>query len=58
MRLDGGVDGNKEITATFRREFKVEALKQVTEKGFAVAEVAVRLGMSAHSLCGGIKRSG
>jgi transposase-like protein len=47
MRLDGGVDGNEEDTATFHRGFKVEAVKQVAEKGFAVAEVAVRLGVSA-----------
>lgn len=31
-------------------EFKAEAVKQVTERGFAVAEVAMRLGVSSHSL--------
>src|SRR5690242_6080494 len=31
-------------------EFKVEAIKQVTERGFPVAEVALRLGVSQHSL--------
>ncbi len=31
-------------------EFKAEAVKQVTERGFAVAEVAKRLGVSSHSL--------
>lgn len=31
-------------------EFKIEAVKQVTERGHAVAEVAGRLGVSAHSL--------
>lgn len=31
-------------------EFKSEAVKQVTERGFPVAEVAKRLGVSAHSL--------
>lgn len=39
----------------FTGEFKVDAVKQVTEKGFAVAEVAVRLGVSAHSLYSWIK---
>ena len=31
-------------------EFKDEAVRQVTERGHAVAEVAVRLGVSSHSL--------
>lgn len=31
-------------------EFKVEAVKQVTERGHAVVEVAARLDVSAHSL--------
>lgn len=31
-------------------EFKAEAVKQVTERGHRVAEVAARLGMSQHSL--------
>lgn len=31
-------------------EFKAEAVKHVTERGFAVAEVANRLGVSSHSL--------
>lgn len=31
-------------------EFKAEAVKQVTERGFAVAEVAKRLGVSSYSL--------
>ena len=34
----------------FTPEFKEEAVKQVTEKGPSVAEVAVRLGMSTHNL--------
>jgi len=34
----------------FTPEFKEEAVKQVTEKGLSVAEVAVRLGVSTHSL--------
>ena len=31
-------------------EFKVEAVKQVTERGFSVSEVAQRLGVTTHSL--------
>lgn len=45
----------KKSQQRFTEEFKVEAVKQVTEKGFAVAEVVVRLGVSAHSLYSWIK---
>ena len=31
-------------------EFKDEAVRQVTERGYSVAEVAERLGVSSHSL--------
>lgn len=31
-------------------EFKRQAVKQITEKGYRVAEVAERLGVSGHSL--------
>ncbi len=34
----------------YPEEFKIEAAKQVTEKGKPVADVAQRLGMSVHSL--------
>ncbi|SET65230.1 transposase [Pseudomonas sp. NFR09] len=34
----------------YPEEFKIEAVKQVTEKGKPVADVAQRLGMSVHSL--------
>jgi len=34
----------------YPEEFKIEAVKQVTEKGKTVADVAQRLGMSVHSL--------
>ena len=34
----------------FPEEFKIEAVKQVTERGNPVAEVASRFGVSAHSL--------
>ncbi len=38
-------------------EFKAEAVKQVTERGFAVAEVAKRLGVSSHSLYQWLRKS-
>ena len=34
----------------FTKEFKQEAVRQVTERGHPVAEVAARVGVSAHSL--------
>lgn len=40
----------------YTEEFKVEAIKQVTERGHSVAEVAARLGVSSHSLYQWIKR--
>ncbi|ENU16073.1 putative HTH-type transcriptional regulator, transposon related ORF [Acinetobacter lwoffii] len=40
----------------YPEEFKIEAVKQVTEKGHSVAEVAARLGTTTHSLYTWIKR--
>ena len=40
----------------FPEAFKIEAVKQVTERGYPVAEVASRLGVSAHSLYQWLKR--
>lgn len=34
----------------YPEEFKIEAVKHITERGLRVAEVAERLGVSAHSL--------
>lgn len=34
----------------YPEQFKIEAVKQVTEAGFSVAEVANRLGTTTHSL--------
>jgi transposase len=34
----------------YAREFKDEAVRQVTQRGYPVAEVAERLGVSTHSL--------
>ena len=36
--------------ANFGDEFKRDAVMQITERGFAVADVSQRLGVSAHSL--------
>jgi transposase-like protein len=37
-------------------EFKIEAVKQVTERGYAVADVANRIGVAQHSLYEWIKK--
>jgi transposase len=42
----GGVYGH----TTFTPEFKEEAVRQITERGYSIAEVSERLGVSAHSL--------
>lgn len=39
-------------------EFKIEAVKQVTVRGHAVADVAERLGISQHSLYQWLKQFG
>ncbi len=40
----------------YTEEFKIEAVKQVTERGYSVAEVAERLGTTTHSLYSWLKR--
>jgi transposase len=40
----------------FPEEFRIEAVKQVMENRYPVAEVAARLGVSQHSLYAWIKR--
>lgn len=35
----------------YPEEFKIEAVKQVTEKGHSVADVAARLGTTSHRVC-------
>lgn len=40
----------------YPEEFKIEAVKQVAERGLPVADVAARLGMSTHSLYDWVKR--
>ncbi len=42
----------------FTEEFKIEAVKQITERGYSVAEVSERIGVSSHSLYAWKKRYG
>ena len=42
----------------YSEEFKREAVKQITENGYAVAEVARRLGTTTHSLYAWLKKYG
>ncbi|HBT4963404.1 TPA: transposase [Klebsiella quasipneumoniae] len=37
-------------TLRFTPEFKEEAVRQITERGYSIAEVSERFGVSAHSL--------
>ena len=39
----------------YTEEFKIEAVKQVTERGYSVADVAERLGTTAHSMYSWLK---
>jgi transposase len=39
-------------------EFKIEAVRQVTDRGFKVAEVAERLGVTTHSLYAWVRKFG
>jgi len=42
----------------YPEEFKIEAIKQVTDRGYKVVEVATRLGVTPKSLYDWIKRYG
>lgn len=42
----------------YTEEFKIEAVKQVTDRGYSVADVAERLGVTTKSLYDWIKRYG
>jgi len=37
-------------------EFKIEAVRQVTDRGYPVFEVAERLSVTTHSLCAWLKK--
>ena len=41
----------------YTEEFKREAVKQITERGYSVADVAQRLGTTTHSLYAWLKNS-
>ena len=38
------------ISQRYSREFKVEAVRQIVDRGYSVTEVSQRLGVSEHSL--------
>ena len=40
----------------FTDDFKIDAIKQITERGYSVADVSKRLGVSTHSLYSWMKR--
>ena len=42
----------------YREEFKKDAVQQVVERGYSVAEVADRLGVTTHSLYAWVRRYG
>jgi len=46
----------KSVQRKFSEEFKEQAVKQVTERGYRVSEVASRLGVSVNSLYAWLKR--
>lgn len=42
----------------YPEEFKIEAVKQITERGYSVYDVAKRLGVTTHSLYAWCKKYG
>jgi len=42
----------------YTEEFKIEAIKQITERGYSVQDVANRLGTTTHSLYAWLKKYG
>jgi transposase-like protein len=42
----------------YTEEFKIEAVKQITERGYSVQEVSARLGVTTHSLYSWRKKYG
>src|SRR5699024_2478598 len=58
MRISGGAMSMSSQQKRFTEEFKIEAVRQITERGHRVADVAERLGVSSHSLYQWRKRYG
>jgi hypothetical protein len=52
----GPIGGAMSKAALYPEEFKIEAVKQITERGHRVADVSARIGVSQHSLYKWIKR--
>ena len=51
----------KEVLMSNKRypeEFKIEAVKQVTDRGYSIADVANRLDVTTHSLYAWVKKYG
>jgi len=46
------------MSKRYTEEFKVDAVKQVVERGYSVAEISKRLGVSGHSLYKWVKEFG
>ena len=44
-------------TQRFTPEFKQEAVRQIVDRGYSVAEVSARLGVSSHSLYKWVKKT-
>ena len=44
------------VSKRFTEEFKLEGIKQITERHYTVAEVSARLGVSTHSLYAWVKK--
>ena len=42
----------------YTEEFKIEAVKQITERGYSITDVANRLGVTTHSLYAWRKKYG
>lgn len=41
---------------SFTDDFKIDAIKQITERGYSVTDVSRRLGVNTHSLYSRLKR--
>lgn len=42
----------------YPEEFKIEAVRQITDRGYSVADVSRRLGVTTHSLYAWVKKYG